>query len=70
MTSEEYKEEIQILDGTKVVITTYRIGDEFHCHVSNYDPGATIARAHAAMKEAAVNEAVKKATERILRHKK
>ena len=70
MTSEEFKEEIINVNGTKVLVTTYRIEEEFYCHVSNYDPGATISRASAATKEAAVNEAIKKASERIQRYRR
>ena len=70
MTSEEFKDEIVDVSGTKVIVTTYKIGEEFHCHVSNYDPGATISRAHGVTKEAAMDEAIRKASERILRYRR
>ena len=65
MKSEQFEEEIRELNGTKVLVTTYKIGDEFHCHVSN-DPGATIARASAPSKQVAVSLALEKASGRIL----
>jgi hypothetical protein len=70
MTSEQFEEEIRDVNGTKVVVTTYKIDAEFYCHVSNFEPGATIARASAIEKEVAVNEAVRKASERIIRYRR
>ena len=66
MTTEEFHEEYTEVNGTRVRVTTYKIGQEFHCHVANADPGATIARTSASSKEDAVNEAIKKAAERIV----
>jgi methylmalonyl-CoA mutase cobalamin-binding subunit len=66
MTTKDFLEEYSEVNGTKVRITTYKIGNEFHCHVANADPGATIARTSAASKEDAVSEAIKKASERIV----
>ena len=66
MTTEHFQEEYSEVNGAKVLIITYKIGNEFHCHVANADPGATIARTSAASKEDAVNEAIKKASERIV----
>lgn len=66
MTTEQFQEEYSEVNGTKVRITTYKIGNEFHCHVANADPGATIARTKAVSKEEAVTEAIRKASERIV----
>jgi len=66
MTTEHFHEEYSEVNGTRVRITTYKIGNEFHCHVANADPGATIARTSAASREDAVSEAIKKASERIV----
>ena len=46
-------------------MTTYKIGDDYYCHVYNVDPGATIARATAATREEAVEEAMIKVSQRI-----
>ena len=66
MTTEDFHEEYSEVNGTKVRITTYKIGNQFHCHVANADPGATIAKTSSASKEDAVTEAIKKASERIV----
>jgi len=63
--TENFKEEIAAVNGVPVRVTTYKIGDNFYCHVYNVDPGATIARATAATREKAVEEAMIKVTQRI-----
>ena len=51
--------------GISLKLTSYQIGDRFYCHVSNFDPGATIARAEAASPEEAEREALRKARARL-----
>ena len=63
--SERYDVETKELSGVPVRVTSYRIGDRFHCHVENTDPGATIARAEGPTKEQAVEIALSKARERL-----
>ena len=53
------------VNGVPVRVTTYKIGDNFYCHVYNVDPGATIARSTAATREKAVEEAMLKVSQRI-----
>lgn len=65
MTTEHFKEEYRELHGTKVRITSYKIGDEYYCHVYNADPGATIARATANTLDDAMNQAIEKASARL-----
>jgi hypothetical protein len=65
MTTENFKEEYRELHGTKVRIASYKIGDEYYCHVYNADPGATIARATATTFEGAMNHAIEKASARL-----
>lgn len=69
MTTENFKEEFREFNGTKVRITSYKIGDEFYCHVYNADPGATIARATANTLEDAMQKAIEKASARLSRAK-
>jgi hypothetical protein len=69
MTTENFKEEFRELNGTKVRITSYKIGNEFYCHVYNADPGATIARATANTLEDAMQKAIEKASARLSRAK-
>jgi hypothetical protein len=45
MNTEHYQDELKEINGFLVHITTYKIGDEYFCHITNADPGATIARA-------------------------
>ncbi len=66
MISEQFQEEIREVNGTKIRVTTYKLGDKFHCHVSNTEPGATIARATGVNMEDAVNTALNKAGQRII----
>lgn len=65
--AEEYFEEVRELDGIPVQITVYKISGEFHCHIFNADAGATIARASAADRETALQQALQKAERRIVR---
>jgi len=63
--AENYRVETKEVAGVKVSLTSYRIGDRFHCHVANLDPGATIARAEAGSPEEAETLALTKALERL-----
>lgn len=65
MNTEQYKEEFRELNGVKIRIATYKIGNEFYCHIYNADPGATIARASGSTSEAAVKKALEKAAARV-----
>jgi hypothetical protein len=65
MTTENYRSETRDLAGVKINLTSYKIGDRFYCHVSNLDPGATIARAEAASSGEAESLALSKAAERL-----
>jgi hypothetical protein len=59
---EGHRVERRTLEGTRVEVTSYRIGGTYHCHVANLDPGATIARASAATAEEAIRVALEKAS--------
>ena len=65
MNVENFKEELTELAGTNVRVTTYKIGDDYHCHIYNLDPGATIARGSASNLEDAINKAMEKAAARL-----
>lgn len=60
-----YQTNRRTLRGTAILVTSYQIGDRFYCHISNADPGATIARAEGATRDAAVSRAMDKAYERL-----
>ena len=65
MKAENFKEEVSEFNGVPIRVTTYKIGDDYYCHVYNVDPGATIARSTAATREKAVEEAMLKVSHRI-----
>ncbi len=65
MKAEEFKTEKQILNGIDLELSTYKIGDEYYCHVSNLNPGATIARAEGKTRDEAVNIALDKVKQRL-----
>jgi hypothetical protein len=53
------------INGTAVNINSYRIGDQYYCHIENVDPGATIARSAADSAERALEHALQKAESRL-----
>lgn len=68
MKSENYRTTTREIAGVKINIISYKIGKQFYSHVTNFDPGATIARAEAtASQEEAEQLALVKAIERLRR---
>ena len=63
--AQEYKTERREIAGVNIDVTTYKVGDRYFCHVSNTDPGATIARAEADTREMAEQLALTKAKDRL-----
>jgi len=63
--AEEFRSDTTEISGVKIGVTSYRIGNRYHCHVANADPGATIARADGDTREEALQRALTKATERL-----
>ena len=61
MKAEEYVERNEEIDGWKVHIVTYRIGDRYYCTIDNVDPGARFARAEGPTREDAEAKAIAKA---------
>jgi hypothetical protein len=60
MKAEEYQErKVEVL-GWPVNLTSYRLGEVFHCKADNVSPGAALARTTGATRQ----EAEKKALER------
>ena len=60
MKAEEYQErKVEVL-GWPVNLTSYRLGDVFHCKADNVSPGAALARTTGPTRD----EAEKKALER------
>lgn len=65
MKTENYRVEQKEIAGAQVSLTSYQIGERYHCHVANVDPGATISRAEADSQAEAERVAIAKATERL-----
>ena len=63
--AENYEVEKREFRGVNIVITSYQIGDKYYCHVTNEDPGATIARSDGDSRETAISDAMDKAFERL-----
>ena len=61
MKAEDYTERQQEIDGWKVHIVTYRIGDRYYCTIDNVDPGARFARAEGDTREDVERTALDKA---------
>ena len=61
MNAEEYSQREIELAGWPIRIETYRLGDVYHCTISNVDPGARFARADGPTKAEAEQIALEKA---------
>jgi hypothetical protein len=61
MKAEEHSTKVLDLDGWKVRLTSYRLGNIYHCTADNVDPGAWLARTQAATREEAEEQASKRA---------
>jgi hypothetical protein len=61
MKPEEYSRRQEELAGWLVSIETYKLGEVYHCTISNVDPGARFARADGSTREEAEALAIDKA---------
>jgi hypothetical protein len=66
MKAEDYSRRQQELSGWPIAIESYKLGDVYHCTISNVDPGARFARADGATRQEAEARALEKA-ERYLK---
>jgi hypothetical protein len=65
MKVELHQERTLEIEGWPVHLTSYRIGEVFHCTADNVSPGANIARTTGATREEAENKAIERATARL-----
>ena len=63
MRAEGYQEKKMELAGWPVNITSYRLGEEWHCKADNVSPGAALCRTRGATREEAEQKAIARATE-------
>jgi hypothetical protein len=61
MKAEEYQERKVEIAGWPVNLTSYRLGDVFHCKADNVSPGAALARTTGATREEAEKKAIERA---------
>jgi hypothetical protein len=61
MKPEEYRERQVDVDGWQVNLTSYKLGDVFHCKADNVSPGAWLARTTGATREEAEQKALERA---------
>ncbi len=65
MKVEEHQDRRLEIAGWPVHLTSYRIGETFHCTADNVSPGANLARTSGATREEAENKAIERAGERL-----
>jgi len=63
MKVENFAERKIEIDGWQVNLTTYQMGEVFHCRADNVSPGAGIARSTGATREEAEEKAIARAKE-------
>jgi hydroxyacylglutathione hydrolase len=62
-----YSEKILEVEGWKVRLTSYGLGDKYYCKADNVEPGACIVRTEGATREEAEQKALSKAEEHLSR---
>jgi hypothetical protein len=67
MRAEDYAERQVEIGGWPVRLTSYRLGDVFHCTADNVSPGASLARTSGKSREDAEQEALTKAEQLLPR---
>ena len=70
MKAEEYRERKADVGGWPVNLTSYRLGNKFHCKADNVSPGAALARTTGATREEAEAQAIARAEELLSRTKR
>jgi hypothetical protein len=64
---EEYTERKLDLSGWEVNLTTYKLGEVYHCKADNVSPGAALARTTGATREEAEAKAIERAGQLLSR---
>ena len=70
MKPEQYSERKVEVDGWEVRLTSYRLGEQFHCTADNVSPGANLARVVGNSREDAEQKALARAKELLARTKR
>ena len=67
MKPDAYAERTVEVDGWRVMLTSYRMGELFYCKADNVSPGAWLARTTASTREEAEGNALERARELLSR---
>jgi hypothetical protein len=67
MRVEEFGERSLVLSGWEVHLTTYRLGEVWHCKADNASPGAALARTMGRSREEAEARAIERAEQLLAR---
>jgi hypothetical protein len=67
MKPEEYSEHVVDVDGWQVNLTSYKLGDVYHCKADNVSPGAWLARTSGSTREEAEQKALECARQLLSR---
>jgi hypothetical protein len=67
MKPEEYLERQVEVDGWPVRLTSYRLGEQFHCTADNVSPGGNLTRAKGPTREDAESKALDEVKEMLKR---
>ena len=67
MKAEEYQERTVEVLGWPVNLTSYRLGEVFHCKADNVSPGAALARTTGATRDEAEKKALERAEQLLSR---
>ena len=67
MRAEEYRERQLEVSGWLVNLTSYRLGEGWHCKADNVSPGAALCRTVGATREEAEDMALRRAEELLVR---
>ncbi len=70
MKAEDYATRTLELEGWQVKLTSYKLGETYHCTADNVEPGAWIARTQGATREEAENKAIDRARDLLARTKR
>jgi hypothetical protein len=70
MRAEEFQERKLELAGWPVNLSSYRLGNEWHCKADNVSPGAALCRTTGATRDEAERKAIDRAGELLKRTKR
>jgi hypothetical protein len=65
--AEEFRERKVEVAGWQVNLSSYKLGNEWHCKADNVSPGAALARTKGATREEAEDAALRRAGELLAR---